>query len=268
MTDPTEQAQAGLLVEFEQGDYIFHEGDLGTEMYVIHQGRVEILKRIEGGETQLAVFEQGDFFGELSLLDDEPRSASVRALEDTVVVAINGATFVQMLTETPEIAVRMMRKLSGRLRATDKRLQEAIGHASSSREPAAQGATPPPTPSQRPPAPPASAAAPAAAFSLVAADGGAVFSLSDGTETTIGRSDPVTGISPHVDLTSIDTDRSSSRRHAKILRRDGKFYVVEEIGTMNGTFVNDRRVETGVPVQIRPGNAVRFGVLEFEFIKS
>ena len=56
MSEPTDQAQAGHLVEFEQGDYIFREGDLGTEMYVIHQGRVEILKRIKGGETQLAVF--------------------------------------------------------------------------------------------------------------------------------------------------------------------------------------------------------------------
>jgi signal-transduction protein with cAMP-binding, CBS, and nucleotidyltransferase domain len=266
MSDPTEQTQAGHLVEFEQGDYIFREGDLGTEMYVIHQGRVEILKRIEGGETQLAVFEQGDFFGELSLLDDEPRSASVRALEDTVVVAINGATFVQMLTETPEIAVRMMRKLSGRLRATDKRLQDAMGHASASsaRAPAEAPSAPPPPP------PPAETPVqtPSAVYSLIDRSSGVVFNLSEGVETTVGRSDPVTGISPTVDLTSIDTDRSSSRRHAKILRRDGKFYVVEEIGTMNGTFVNGRRVETGVPVQIRPGNEVRFGVLEFEFIKA
>lgn len=259
MSDPTETTQAGHLVEFQQGDYIFREGDLGTEMYVIHEGRVEILKRIEGGETQLAVFEQGDFFGELSLLDDEPRSASVRALEDSVVVAINGATFVQMLTETPEIAVRMMRKLSGRLRATDKRLQEAMGHAaarsSGSQEVAVRAAAPMPT-------------ATSGSYRLIEQASGKVFPLADGAETTVGRADPVTGISPHVDLTAIDTDRSSSRRHAKILQRDGRFYVVEEIGTMNGTFVNGRRVDTGVPVQIRPGNAVRFGVLEFEFVKA
>ena len=125
MSDATEQNSSDL-VEVEQGDYIFREGDLGTEMYVIHQGRVEILKRVEGGETQLAVFEQGDFFGELSLLDEEPRSASVRALEDSTLVRISSATFIQMLTETPDIRVRMMRKLSARMRATDQRLQQDL----------------------------------------------------------------------------------------------------------------------------------------------
>lgn len=252
MSDATEQNSSDL-VEVEQGDYIFREGDLGTEMYVIHQGRVEILKRVEGGETQLAVFEQGDFFGELSLLDEEPRSASVRALEDSVLVRISGATFIQMLTETPEIAVRMMRKLSARMRATDRRLQQALGRA----KPPEDGAQP---------TPPAAAKAPDARYRLVDRQNGVVFDLA-GVDCTVGRADPVTGINPEIDLTNIDTDRSSSRRHAKIYCRDGRFYVAEEIGTMNGTFVNGKRIETGRPIEFRPGDTLRFGVLEFDFDK-
>lgn len=253
MSESTEQGQAGHLVEIEQGEYVFREGELGTEMFIVHRGKVEVLKSIEGGERQLAVFEQGDFFGELSLLDEEPRSASVRALEDSVLVRIDGSTFIQMLRETPEVAVRMMRKLSSRMRATDRLLQHALGRpvVESSHEAV-------------------SAHAPAAGpsvqtFRLIDRKSGVMFELAHGPETTVGRSDPVTGINPHIDLTSVDTDRSSSRRHAKIYHREDRFYVAEEIGTMNGTFINGKRIGTGAPMEVRPGDKVRFGVLELEF---
>src|SRR5688572_28096825 len=100
---------------------------------------------------------------------------------------------------------------------------------------------------------------------LVHAASGMQFQLSTGSETTIGRKDPVTGIFPDVDLTPVDTNRSVSRRHAKIYRRGVKFFVGDEIGTMNPTFVNGRKVETGVPAEIRPGDALRFGVVEMKF---
>jgi pSer/pThr/pTyr-binding forkhead associated (FHA) protein len=52
-----------------------------------------------------------------------------------------------------------------------------------------------------------------------------------------------------------------SRKHAKIYRRGGKLFVSEEIGTMNGTFVGQKRLEKGVPAQLEPGGEVRFGVV-------
>ena len=91
------------------------------------------------------------------------------------------------------------------------------------------------------------------------------FFLAQSSETTIGRKDPVTGINPDVDLTPVDNQRSISRRHAKIYRRGPKFFVAEEIGTMNGTFVNGTRIETGVPMEIKEGDEVRFGVIETVF---
>ena len=94
---------------------------------------------------------------------------------------------------------------------------------------------------------------------------GMEFPLSASSETLVGRRDPVTGIHPDVDLTPIDTQRSTSRRHAKVYRRGGKFFVCEEIGTMNGTFVNGERVETGVPVETRPGDEVQFGLVKMIF---
>ena len=199
-------------------------------------------------ETRLAVLEKGDFFGEMSILEDLPRNASARALEKTKVLRIDGATFDQMLRSNPEIAVRMMRKLSRRLRRTDQLLEDNFGRVSVV-EPSSEAAEDLPRAPQR----------------VVHLDTGTEFHLSLGSETTVGRADPVTGIRPDVDLTEVDTERSTSRRHAKVVRRGEKFFLTEEIGTTNGTFVNGLRVETGIPSEVSPGDEVQFGLVKMDF---
>ena len=116
------------------------------EMYIIHEGRIEILKQIQGEQRQLAVLEKGDFFGEMSILEDLPRTASARAIGDVKLLLINGATFDQMLRTNPEIAVRMMRKLSRRLRETDRMLREVPGVAHAPLDEPVGGDARPPTP--------------------------------------------------------------------------------------------------------------------------
>jgi pSer/pThr/pTyr-binding forkhead associated (FHA) protein len=100
---------------------------------------------------------------------------------------------------------------------------------------------------------------------LVHAPSGMEFPLSTGPETTIGRKDPVTGIYPDVDLSPVDPQRSVVRRHAKIYRRGSKFFLGEEIGTMNATLLNGARLETGVPAEIHPGDELCFGVVVVHF---
>ena len=96
-----------FVVSHPMGDIIFSEGDIGTEMFIIQSGIVELFKSI-GGETRvLATLEKGDFFGEMSVLEDVPRNASARAKTDVEVVRINGATFDTMLKSNTEIAIRM-----------------------------------------------------------------------------------------------------------------------------------------------------------------
>jgi CRP-like cAMP-binding protein len=243
-----------FVVELPAGAHVFEEGDLGTEMYIIQEGRVEIFKRIEGRESRLAVFEKGDFFGEMSVLEDLPRTATARTMVGTRLLQINGSTFDQMLRSHPEIAVRMMRKLSRRLRETDALLEKLAG----------QGA-----PERALEAPASSddhAAAPRAAAQVLAhRESGLEFQLAAGGETLIGRQDPVTGIHPDVDLTEVDSHRSTSRRHARIDRRGARFFLTEEIGTTNGTFVNGRRLATGVPTELQPGDEVQFGLVRMSF---
>jgi signal-transduction protein with cAMP-binding, CBS, and nucleotidyltransferase domain len=251
---PPKKGGLQFTEEHGAGTFLFREGDLGTEMFILQEGQVEILKTVNGIDEQLAVLEKGDFFGEMSLLEDLPRTASARAVTDCKVIRINGATFDQMLRTKPEIAVRIMRKLSRRLRQTDQMLREALG------APDQEAMQAPEMPAEEKPAAPA-----VMAPQKLVHVSGMEMHLSTSSETLVGRRDPVTGILPDVDLTPVDTQRSTSRRHAKIYRRGGKFFVCEEIGTMNGTFVNGERVETGVPVEVKPGDEVQFGLVKLSF---
>jgi len=242
----------GYTAEHKAGEYVFREGELGTEMYIINEGKVEILNQVGDEEQILAVLEKGDFFGEMSVLEDLPRAASARAATDIRLLQINGSTFDQLLQSNPEIAVRMMRKLSRRLRETDEMLKSVLGTKAASREM--------PRPVVQAPAD--------APERLVHPPSGMEFQLSASAETTIGRKDPVTGIYPDIDLTPVDNQRSVSRRHAKIFRRGNKFFFGEEIGTMNSTFLNGNRLERGVPSEIRTGDELRFGVVVLRFEAS
>ena len=238
--------------EVAAGEFIFREDELGTEMYIVHEGQVEILENVGAELKRLAVMEKGDFFGEMSLLDDLPRNASARALTDAKLLRINGSMFVQMLRKEPEIAIRIMRKFSRRLRDADRMLKRALGGNDSTRMEASSDSQ---SPANRELGP----------EYLKDEKSGMCFFLLKGGETTVGRKDPVTGIYPGVDLTPVDSQRSTSRRHAKLYRKAEKFYVVEGIGTMNGTFVNGRRLETGVPAEIHDKDELRFGMVTTVF---
>lgn len=235
------------LVSVPAEAFVFEEGALGTEMYIIQEGKVEILQRVGEENRQRAVLEKGDFFGEMSLLEDLPRNASARALTAVRLLKIDGTTFDQMLRDNPEIGVRMMRKLSRRLRDADRLLREVGAEAAA--------------PAPEPPSGEEQESAVPGAERLVHERSQMEYSLNAGAETMVGRRDPVTGIYPDIDLSPIDAQRSVSRRHAKVYRRGGKLYLSEEIGTMNGTFVNGNRLVKGVPAEVHEGDELRFGVV-------
>jgi predicted component of type VI protein secretion system len=85
------------------------------------------------------------------------------------------------------------------------------------------------------------------------------------SDVLLGRFDSVTGLSPDVDLTNEDQSRNISRRHARLVIRDGKHFVAEEIGTMNGTFLNGKRLPTGVLTPIRDGDELTLCRLPLSF---
>lgn len=240
------------IVTHAMGEIIFSDGEIGNEMYIIQSGVVEIIKTIAGETRVLSTLEKGDFFGEMSVLEDVPRIASARAKTDVELVKINGAMFDTMLKSNTEIAVRMMRKLSRRLREVTAMLEESAGRRVPEEEAPRKGR----------PAPPRDV------YRLATADGRTEFFLNREGDTLVGRADPVTGITPDVDLTPLDSQRSTSRRHAKLYQLGGHFYLMEEIGVMNGTFVNDRRLTTGTPVAVQNGDVLKFGLVALTFFDS
>jgi CRP-like cAMP-binding protein len=241
-----------MRTRFPSGSMIFEEGDLGLAMYVIESGEVEIRKQIGSDDRVLATLGKGDFFGEMCMLEEEtPRSASAVAISDVDAVMIDQSAFTFILKHNPEIAIRMMRKLVIRLRQTTRLLEEAVGHEVDLEE---SGVTEGPR------------AAPDPNARLVEVSSGMEFPLADRRETTVGRIDPVTGIHPDIDLTPVDAKRSISRRHARIRRDDdGEYSVIEDVGTMNGTFVNGVRLTAGRGVPVQPGDTVVFGTIQCRF---
>jgi CRP-like cAMP-binding protein len=120
--------ETAALSEFRQryreSEIIFEEGSTGSEMYLIHSGRVLLsVRQNETQQTPLVVLNPGDFFGEMALVDDSPRSATASAVEDdTELIVMDRARFMFMVRQQPEFALSLMHTLCQRLRDMDKRL--------------------------------------------------------------------------------------------------------------------------------------------------
>lgn len=109
--------------QFAKDDYICYEGQPGSEMYIILKGCVGVfVTNPMGTLTQVASINSGDFFGEMAIFDNLPRSASCIALEDTIVVAVTKENLDMFLENCPEIAGQMLEKMSGRIRKLDDEL--------------------------------------------------------------------------------------------------------------------------------------------------
>ena len=101
-------------VQYEEGDEVFHEGDPGDTLYFIIDGKV----RIHTGTEDIAQLGERQVFGEMSLLDSEPRSASASALSDLTLLKIHRDDFHEILAEKSEIAQGIIKVLTRRLRNT------------------------------------------------------------------------------------------------------------------------------------------------------
>ena len=124
--DATEQDLESLalhLIErrFPKNAIIVDEGLAGDYMYVIRSGRVKVTKASgDGREKIMNLLSVGDFFGEMSLLDDEPRSASVTTLEPTLLLALSRRDFMELLNNSSSLALCVIQELTRRLRDTDE----------------------------------------------------------------------------------------------------------------------------------------------------
>jgi len=91
-------------------------------MYIVLTGKVKVIKEKDGVETILATLEEGEFFGEMSLFDNNPRSATVKALGNIKLLEINQKNFLKKISRDPSLAFRMLEKMSQRIRKTDDKI--------------------------------------------------------------------------------------------------------------------------------------------------
>jgi len=114
---------------YESGEVVFRQGDVGSGMYIVHSGRIRIVAEDPvRGEIQLSILEPGQCFGEMSLFDHGPRSASALAHEDSVLYGLFEGDLDQLERTRPQAAARLLHNLalsvSLRLRHTNERLRD------------------------------------------------------------------------------------------------------------------------------------------------
>ncbi len=249
MAKPPSGQDTGDVSAFDKGAVIFKKGDTSRDLYVIQEGYVELMDA--SGKQVLVRLLSGEFFGELAALESQPRECSARAGTGCKLLKVSPADLEGLLAD-PEIAAQMLRRLSRRLSAMLTPEEGATKPVSA-------------TPKKSTPLPTPQVAAGGGTMRLVHPGTGKEFPLPPAGEALVGRADPRSSFTPDVELSSVDAQRSLSRRHARIVMREGGAFVSEETRVTNGTFVNGKRVNPGEAVRIKDGDKVRFGLVETVF---
>jgi len=233
-----------LIVNYKKGELIYTEHEKGSTMFIISSGKVKLFKKgINNKEIPLGIYSKGSFIGELAVTESFIRTENAVALEDISLIAISRAVFKTMILKNPEIALKMIQKFSSRLKElnqvldkvkiADKEIKEAtniFGH-------------------------------------LKISGYNQSFPITMKT-TLIGRYDPVIGICPDIDISSYDPQKTVSRKHALIVINDEGTFIEEEVGVINGTYLNGNKIDTGKKYRIENSDKIHFGLVACEFISS
>ena len=108
---------------FQDGDIIIKKGDIGDCLYVIQEGKVEVIEEKGDKEIKLAELGETEFFGEMGLFENDVRSTTVKAIGDVRILTIDKKNFFKTIQKDPSLAYRLLEKMSKRLRETNKKLQ-------------------------------------------------------------------------------------------------------------------------------------------------
>ncbi|MBT5267431.1 MAG: cyclic nucleotide-binding domain-containing protein [Rhodospirillaceae bacterium] len=113
-------------LNYADDQILFHQGDTGDAAYIIINGFASVLIDTPGGQVEVAQLGKGDVVGEIAILCDVPRTATVQAKESLVTLKISKDTFFKLVNDVPQIAVEIMRELASRLESTNTKLREAL----------------------------------------------------------------------------------------------------------------------------------------------
>jgi CRP-like cAMP-binding protein len=119
--------------EISAGEIIFEEGQAAHHLYIAVRGKVEVFHRVGSGGRAIAFLGEKECFGEMAILDDEPRSASVKAVDSTLVLKVDKESFAELIHERPQISFAIFRILSSRLRQKNLEAEQAVSSFDSAR---------------------------------------------------------------------------------------------------------------------------------------
>ena len=119
---------------YAPGEVVFSEGDPASEMFIVQEGKVGLVKNVAGREIFLAAQGRGDFFGEMALLDSHPRTATCFAIAPTKLIAIRSGELLMKLRRDPTFALEMLQHMSRRIVYLEDQLAKQMEHSLTSRQ--------------------------------------------------------------------------------------------------------------------------------------
>ena len=117
------------LQEFDKDEVIIKENDIDESLYLIESGKVQVYKKSDKGEITLAYLTAGSFFGEMALIDEKPRSASIRAYEKTLVKVFHRKDFLRVINDDQDLAIKFLNGIFSRLRDANSKTQNIINQS-------------------------------------------------------------------------------------------------------------------------------------------
>lgn len=121
----THLASTSDILHFDSAHTLFHQGDIGKEAYIIISGEAEVISEGPDGDISVATIGRHQFIGEIALLIDVPRTATVVASGELTALMVSKEMFYHMVVEHPEVGIEVMRELADRLLKTTTRLRES-----------------------------------------------------------------------------------------------------------------------------------------------
>lgn len=245
-----------FITHYKKDEAIYKVGEIQGDFYIINSGKVQL--KLEGDDKPIVTISKGDFFGEESLTDGQPAIYTVEVIEDADIIKIPYSALLDMIKKNSTIAMKILKKLSEKhLKIMSNSLQMMQKPVPASKKSAkkAEVAEEEKTSEMLPPD--------IKAY-LVIERSNRVVQLTK-THTYLGRRDYTTGSVPDIDLTKEDEEKYISRRHSQIAYIDGKFYISEEPGTVNGTFLNGTKLATGVKHELNDKDEITLCHLNITF---
>jgi CRP-like cAMP-binding protein len=244
-----------FVSKYKEGEVLYKQGEEQKDFFIINKGKVQL--KLDNDAILLSLG-KGDFFGEESLNEGQEAAYTVEVVENSDIIKIPFPALTEMMKQNTGISLKILKKLSEK---SLKLLENVISLGARVKPVVIKDSTP--MEIQEDEKTSEKIDADVKAY-LIIKRSNRIVQLTK-THTFLGRRDYTTGFVPDVDLTKEDEEKYISRKHSKISFINDKFYVSEEPGAVNGTFLNGNKLATGVKHELKNEDEVTLCHLDIVF---